>query len=68
MERRPHLFIGVQDGEQEVLRGEQGAFFLEGEAGQEATLLVVTLRRLFAQPGHRARVGFTGAKNEEEKN
>lgn len=52
MKRHPHLFIGVQDSEQEVLRGEQSTFFLQGEARQEATFLVVTLRRLFAQPGH----------------
>ncbi|KAF3845374.1 hypothetical protein F7725_008537, partial [Dissostichus mawsoni] len=53
--------LGFQnDGQQQVLRAEQGAFLLQREARQEATLLVVTLSGLLTQPGHGARVRLTG--------
>ena len=61
-----HLFVGVQDGQQQVLRGEQSAFLLQREARQEATLLVVTLSGLLTQPGHGAGVCLTGAQRGED--
>lgn len=57
-----HLLVGVQDGQQQVMRGELSALLLQREARQEATILVVALGGLLAQPQHREGVGLTGAQ------
>ncbi|KAF3844940.1 hypothetical protein F7725_008103 [Dissostichus mawsoni] len=59
-EELPSCTSHSRDGQQQVLRAEQGAFLLQREARQEATLLVVTLSGLLTQPGHGARVRLTG--------
>lgn len=63
----PHLFVGVQDGQQQVMRGQQSAFLLQREARQEAAFLVVALGGLLTQPRHSAGVGLTGAQCGEDE-
>lgn len=66
-----HLLVGVQDGQQQVMRGELSALLLQREARQEATILVVALGGLFTQPQHGEGVGLAGTqrrRGDEEEN
>lgn len=51
------LLVGVKDCQEWVLRCKQSALFLQREAWQETTGLVVPLRCLLTQPGDGAGVG-----------
>lgn len=57
-----YLLVGVQHGQQQVLREKLSALLLQREARQQAALLVVTLGGLLTQPLHGERVGLAGTQ------
>lgn len=66
-----HLLVGVQDSQQQVMRGELSALLLQREARQKATILVVALGGLLTQPQHGEGVSLAGVQRRrggEEEN